>query len=51
MHLAQSLPAAILADLLGISEHRASGWTRAANGDWARYAAEASRQLQQPSRH
>jgi hypothetical protein len=51
MHLAQSLPAAILADLLGISEHRASGWTRAANGDWARYAADASRQLQQTSRY
>ena len=46
--LAQTLPAAILADLLGISEHRAGGWTRAANGEWARYAAEASGQLRQP---
>lgn len=48
MDLAQTLPAAILADLLGISEHRAGGWTRAANGEWARYAAEASGQLRQP---
>jgi hypothetical protein len=26
---------------------RAADWTRAATGDWARYAAQASRQLQQ----
>jgi hypothetical protein len=50
LDLAQTLPAAILADLLGISEHRAAGWTRAANGDWARYAAQASRELQRPER-
>jgi protein-disulfide isomerase-like protein with CxxC motif len=43
MHLAQTLPPAILADLLGISESRAAGWTRAATGDWARYAAQAKR--------
>jgi hypothetical protein len=39
LHLAQSLPPAILADLLGISESRAADWTRAATGDWAAYAA------------
>lgn len=39
LHLAQSLPPAILADLLGISENRAGDWARAATGDWARYAA------------
>jgi hypothetical protein len=46
LHLAQTLPPAILADLLGISETRAADWSRAATGDWARYAAHASRQLQ-----
>jgi hypothetical protein len=40
MDLAQVLPAAILADLLGISESRAARWTQTANGDWARYAAQ-----------
>lgn len=45
LHLAQTLPPAILADLLGISEGRAADWTRAATGDWARYAADASRRL------
>jgi hypothetical protein len=39
LHLAQTLPPAILADLLGISESRAADWTRTAAGDWARYAA------------
>lgn len=46
LHLAQTLPPAILADLLGISETRAADWARAATGDWARYAAHASRELQ-----
>ena len=45
LHLAQTLPPAIVADLLGISEGRAADWTRAATGDWARYAAESSRDL------
>jgi hypothetical protein len=49
LHLAQTLPPAILADLLGISDTRAADWARAATGDWARYAAEASRQLQRPA--
>lgn len=35
LHLAQTLPPAILADLLGVSEGRAADWTRAATGDWA----------------
>jgi hypothetical protein len=47
LHLAQTLPPAILSDLLGISEGRAADWTRAATGDWARYAADVARQLQQ----
>lgn len=46
LHLAQTLPPAILADLLGISETRAADWARAATGDWARYAAAASQRLQ-----
>jgi len=37
--LAQTLPAAILADLLGFAESTAEDWTQLANGDWARYAA------------
>jgi hypothetical protein len=44
LHLAQTLPPAILADLLGISESHAARWTTLAAGDWARYAAEASQQ-------
>lgn len=43
LHLAQTLPPAILAELLGISESRAADWARAATGDWARYAAEGGR--------
>jgi hypothetical protein len=46
LHLAQTLPPAILADLLGISESRAADWSRAATGDWARFAAAASQRLQ-----
>jgi hypothetical protein len=45
LHLAHTLPPAILADLLGISESRAGEWSRAATGDWARYAARASLEL------
>lgn len=39
LQLAQTLPAAILADLLGFAENTAENWTQLANGDWARYAA------------
>ena len=42
LRLARELPAPILADLLGIAESTADDWVRAAGGDWARYAAEAS---------
>lgn len=42
LHLAQQLPPAILADLLGISEGSAADWSEAAQGDWARYAADAA---------
>jgi hypothetical protein len=48
LHLAQTAPAGILADLLGISDSRAADWTRAATGDWDRYAADASRGSQAP---
>lgn len=42
MRLAREIPAPILADLLGIHENTAAGWTRAAGGEWARYAADGS---------
>lgn len=37
--LCQHVPPAILADLLGISEHNAARWARLSGGEWARYAA------------
>lgn len=37
--LAATVPPAILADLLGLSEGSAASWSRLAGGDWARYAA------------
>jgi hypothetical protein len=43
MDLAKILPPAVVSDLLGISETCAAEWSRAASGDWARYAADASR--------
>jgi len=39
LSLAQTLPAAILSDLLGYGESTTARWTRNANGDWTRYAA------------
>ncbi|MFZ2112687.1 MAG: hypothetical protein WAU77_03010 [Solirubrobacteraceae bacterium] len=39
LQLAKTLPAAILADLLGVHEATAEDWTQLAAGDWARYAA------------
>lgn len=39
LELAQTLPAAILADLLGVDRSTAEDWTQLANTDWARYAA------------
>ncbi|MGH9155703.1 MAG: hypothetical protein ACRD1K_07730 [Acidimicrobiales bacterium] len=40
MHLGASLPAAVLADLLGIAPSTAARWVSAAGGDWDSYAAE-----------
>jgi hypothetical protein len=37
--LCQRVPPAILADLLGISEHNAARWAKLSGGEWARYAA------------
>jgi hypothetical protein len=39
-HLATQLPAAVLAELLGISNSAAVNWVRDAGGDWSRYAAD-----------
>jgi integrase len=44
--LCQHVPPAILADLLGISEHNAAYWTKLSGGEWARYAA--NRALEEP---
>jgi hypothetical protein len=41
--LAATLPPAILADLLAISEGGAANWSRLAAGDWNAYAAHAAR--------
>jgi hypothetical protein len=40
MHLASHLPAAVLADLLGITPLTAVPWVGAAGGDWNTYAAQ-----------
>ena len=40
LDLAAQLPAAILADLLGLHETTAAKWIHQAGGDWSRYAAE-----------
>ena len=39
-HIAAQLPAAVLADLLGIHTTTAVGWVHDAGGDWNRYAAQ-----------
>ena len=41
--LAAQLPAAVLADLLGLAPGTAVRWMRQAGGDWSRYAAELAR--------
>lgn len=43
MQLGAELPAALMADLLGIAPNTAVRWVRAAGGDWANYAAERAR--------
>lgn len=43
-HLAAQLPAAVLAELLGISNSAAVNWVQDAGGDWSRYAADLAQQ-------
>lgn len=45
--LATELPAALLAQLLGIHVSVAVAWQRASSGDWTDYAADLSRRLQE----
>jgi hypothetical protein len=40
LQLATTVPAAVLADLLGIHTTTAADWAHAAGGDWSHYAAE-----------
>ena len=40
IELCQRVPPAILADMLGISEHNAARWAKLSGGEMARYAAE-----------
>jgi hypothetical protein len=47
LDLAAQLPAAVLADLLGMAPTTATRWMHQAGGDWSRYAAE----LAQASHH
>jgi hypothetical protein len=44
IHLAAQLPAAVLADLLGISPGTAVRWVAVAGGDWSTYAGQLVRQ-------
>jgi hypothetical protein len=48
LDLAAQLPAAVLADLLGLHENTAAKWMHQAGGDWSRYAAELARRPHQP---
>jgi hypothetical protein len=43
LDLAAQLPAAVLADLLGLHETTAAKWMHQAGGDWSRYAAQLAR--------
>jgi integrase len=43
LELAGTVPAAVLADLLGIHTTTAADWAHAAGGDWSHYAAEIAR--------
>ena len=45
IHLAGHLPAAVLADLLGIHATTAVDWVREAGGDWSNYAAQIAREV------
>ena len=48
LDLAAQLPAAVLADLLGLHQTTAAKWMHQAGGDWSRYAAELARHPHQP---
>jgi len=48
LDLAAQLPAAVLADLLGLHQNTAARWMHQAGGDWSRYAAELARHPHQP---
>jgi hypothetical protein len=48
LDLAAQLPAAVLADLLGLHHNTAARWMHQAGGDWTRYAAELARRTHQP---
>ena len=48
LDLAAKLPAAGLADILGLHHNTAVRWMHQAGGDWSRYAAELARRPHQP---
>jgi hypothetical protein len=48
LDLAAQLPAAVLADLLGLHQNTAAKWMHQAGGDWSRYAAQLARRPHQP---
>lgn len=48
LELARTVPAAVLADLLGIHTTTAADWAHAAGGDWSHYAAEIARTRTSP---
>jgi len=51
LHLAAQVPAAVLAELLGLSNSAAVTWVHDAGGDWSRYAADIAQQRHhQPAR-
>jgi hypothetical protein len=47
LDLAAKLPAAGLADILGLHHNTAARWMHQAGGDWSRYAAELARRPHQ----
>jgi hypothetical protein len=49
LQLATNVPAAVLADLLGIATTTAADWAHAAGGDWSGYAAQIARTRIRPA--
>jgi len=47
LDLAAQIPAAVLADILGLHATTAAKWMHQAGGDWSRYAAELARRPHQ----